>query len=362
MGIFRSIEKGDHEQVVFCEDARSGLRAIIAIHSTALGPGLGGIRMRPYPSEQAALADALRLGEAMTKKAAVAGLALGGAKSVIFGDPRHDKTPERLRAFARRVEALGGLYVGAEDMGIGARDIDVMKGATRWVVGGSTRNGGRGDPSPATARGVFEGIKVAVAEALGASDLKGVRIGVHGIGAVGCKLARLLAGAGARLTLGDAEPAKAACLAHELGAAWCAPDALLTEDLDVFAPCSVGGVLTQSAVRALRARVVAGAANNPLASPAVGRALHRRAILYAPDFVVNAGGLIHVGAEHYGEPAAETARRVLDVGCTLAEVFARAREWKMAPSDAAEEVARRRLAFAGDAAQDVLEGMRVAAS
>nr|WP_211112328.1 Glu/Leu/Phe/Val dehydrogenase dimerization domain-containing protein [Azospirillum soli] len=318
-----------HEQVVFCCDPASGLRAIIAIHDTTLGPSLGGCRMWPYASDWEALRDVLRLSRGMTYKSALAGLPLGGGKSVIIGNPRTDKSEALLRAMGRNVERLGGRYIVAEDSGTSVPDIKTMALETTHVSGiaekttdgGATRNG---DPSPATAYGVFVGMKAAVHHRLGRSDLEGLKVAIQGVGHVGAHLARHLRDAGARLWIADIDAERVRQVADTLGATPVRVDEVFDLDVDVFAPCALGAVLNDDTVARLSARVVAGAANNQLAGPRHGQALFDRGILYAPDYVINAGGVIDVYHERTGYDHARVMSQIEAIADTLTEIFARA--------------------------------------
>lgn len=331
-----------HERVVFAHDAASGLRAIIAVHDTTLGPALGGCRLRAYAGEAEALADVLRLAEGMTNKAALAGVPFGGGKMVVLASPE-EKTPALLRAIGRAVEGLGGRYVTGEDVGTTAEDMALIGEETRWVMGRPQSAGGAGDPSPSTALGCFVGIQAAVRRALGRASLEGLRVAVQGLGAVGLQLCRLLHAAGAELVVADLDPGRVARCRDELGAAAAAPEAILDAEAEVLAPCAFGGLVARDTVGRLKAKVVAGAANNQLATPEEGRALARRGILYAPDYVINAGGMIRLSAELTGEDAAAAVRRIHGIGETLERVFALAETAGLAPSDAADRLARERL-------------------
>jgi leucine dehydrogenase len=330
---------------------RSGLFVFVAVHSTARGPALGGCRMWGYDDSRAAMRDALRLSRAMTFKNAVADLPLGGGKGVIMMPAERDVSPARrrdaLRDFGDAVEALDGRYVTAEDVGTSARDMTVIAERTPNVTGLSRRRGGSGDPSPWTALGVHVAIEVSCAEAFGSPALRGRTIAVVGLGNVGGRLAIRLARAGAELLVADIDERKRA-LADELGASWTTADRALTAPVDVVAPCALGGVLDDETVPALRCRVVAGAANNQLADDRIADLLHERGILWAPDFVANAGGIVNIAVElepgGYDPPRARA--RVRGIGDTLAEVYANARAIGATPLTAAMELARRRLVVA----------------
>ena len=334
-----------YERALLCDDPRSGLRAAIVVHDTTLGPALGGCRMWRYAGEEEALADALRLARGMTRKAAVAGLPLGGGKAVIVGDPRRDKTPELFRAFGRAVERLGGAYVTGEDVGVSVEDMAWVREETRHVGGLAD---GSGDPSPVTARGVLHGVRAAMRRRFGAAGLDGAAVAVQGLGHVGYNLCRLLHAAGARLVVADIAPDAVARAVGEFGAAAVSPDAIFDAAVEVFAPCALGGAIDGGAAGRLKAGVVAGAANNQLADPEAGAALHRRGILYAPDYVINAGGLINVSwdilrpGEPYDRAAALAA--VAGIERRLDTIFDRAARRRASPERIADEMARERLA------------------
>ncbi|MDT3670632.1 MAG: Glu/Leu/Phe/Val dehydrogenase dimerization domain-containing protein [Aromatoleum sp.] len=348
MSVFSNRDFADHEQVVFCSDDRSGLKAIIAVHNSNLGPVLGGCRMWPYASEDEAVRDVLRLSRGMTYKSAIANLKLGGGKSVIIGNPRTDKTPELLKAFAQAVERLHGRYIAAEDSGTGVDDMKYMAQFTRHVSGVHDKpaeHGTRsGDPSPSTAYGVFVGIQAAVRERLLRDSLDGLRVAVQGLGHVGLDLARRLKGAGAELWVTDLQREPLLAAGKELGATVVAPDDIFGLDVDVFAPCAMGAVINDQTVPQLKAKIVAGAANNQLAEPRHGAVLMERGILYAPDYVINAGGIIDVYHERIGnfDPAA-LARHIEGIHDTLLEVFARARKEERPTGEVADAIAEERF-------------------
>lgn len=348
MHLFDHQDFDDHEQVVFCSDAESGLRAIIAIHDTTLGPALGGCRMWPYTSDAEAVRDVLRLSRGMSYKSALAGLPLGGGKSVIIGNPRADKSEALLRAMGRNVERLGGRYIVAEDSGTGVADIRTMGNETAHVSGvveKITADGGRrsGDPSPSTARGVFVGLTAAVRHRLGRADLDGVRVAIQGVGSVGGHLARMLSKAGARLWITDIDADHARKVAEATGATVVTTDAIFDQPVDVFAPCALGAALNDSTIPRLTASVVAGAANNQLAEARHGQALTDRGILYAPDYVINAGGVIDVCYERTGYDDARAQHHIDGIADTLAEIFARAEREGRPTAEVADAMARRRI-------------------
>lgn len=346
MTVFTHPEFDNHESIVHVHDRDAGLRAIIALHDTSLGPALGGTRMWPFADDAAALRDVLRLSRAMTYKAALAGVPHGGGKSVIIGDPRRDKTPRLVAAFARAVDSLGGRYIMAEDVGTSEADMDIARRHTRHVVGTSR---GLGDPSPATARGVLAGMRAALAHA-GVNRLAGVRVAVQGLGHVGARLCRLLHDEGARLVVADVNPDAVATVRDAFGAEVASPERIHEIAADVFAPCALGGVLNAETVPRLRAGIVAGAANNQLASPRDGEALAARGILYVPDYVLNAGGLIWVSAEHAGKGREEALRAVDGIAGTVTAILDKAAKGGTATVAVADGMARRVLAAAGQRA------------
>jgi leucine dehydrogenase len=337
----------DFEQVQFCRDRQTGLSTIIAIHDTSLGPAAGGCRMWPYTSESEALRDVLRLARGMSLKSAMAELPLGGGKSVILGDPRHQKSPELLRAFGRFVESLGGRYLVAEDVGITVRDVEVIAGETRYAAGLSRGAGSSGDPSPLTAQGVHAGIRAAVAHRLGREDLRGLRVAVQGVGAVGFALCRMLHAEGASLVVADVSCQAVARAVECFGARALAPDEIVAADVDVFAPCALGAVIDDTSLPRIRAVIVAGSANNQLAEARHGDALHARGILYAPDYVINAGGIVNVACELAGSyDPDEALELVARIGPRLSALFAEADAKGEPPSRVADRMARARLAAA----------------
>jgi len=341
MSVFTARDFDDHEQVVFCRDATSGLKAIIAIHNCRRGPALGGCRMWPYESEDEALRDVLRLSRGMTYKAAMADLPLGGGKSVVIGDPRHDKTQALLEALARAVDRLGGRYIVAEDSGTSVADMRLMHRITPHVAG--FMEGAGGDPSPATARGVFAGIRAAAEYRLGRGDLQGLRVALQGVGNVGLALARLLAEAGARLWITDLRHDLLARAASELHASAVAPEEIFGLEADVFAPCALGAVIDDRTLPLLQAKIVAGSANNQLAEARHDAELMARGILYAPDYVINAGGIIDIHYQRNGYDADAAARHVEGIHDKLMDVFARAREQQRPTGETADRMAEQRF-------------------
>ena len=321
MGVFEAIGADTHEEVVFGHDPVSGLKTIIAIHSTALGPALGGARFFAYADEEAALFDVLRLSKAMSHKAAAAGLDLGGGKAVIIGDPNEIKTERLLRAYARVVDSLGGRYITAEDVGTTTTDMAMIRRETEHVAGLPITHNGSGDPSPATARGVMAAIG-AVAERLwGNDDISGRHFAVQGVGKVGTSLVERLTKEGATVTVTDVNDAALAHVQREYDATVVAPSEIFDVECDVFAPCAMGGALNEQTIRRLRCEAVVGSANNQLATPLDAQRLMDRGITYAPDFVVNAGGIINIAQEAYGYDWQKAAAAVDGIAQNLAKVF-----------------------------------------
>ncbi|GIX47834.1 MAG: leucine dehydrogenase [Candidatus Tectimicrobiota bacterium] len=337
-----------YEKVVRGHDAASGLLAYISVHDTTLGPAVGGIRMWPYSSEEAAFADANRLARTMTYKSAVADTGLGGGKAVILGDPQRDKSPALLRAMGRFIAALGGLYIGAEDVGITAEDLVVVRQETRFVAGLPRHLGSSGNPAPFTALGVFLGMQVCLEWQLHTRDMAGVRVAVQGCGSVAQHLCRHLHAAGARLIVTDIIAARAQRLAAQYGARLVAPEAIYDVECEIFAPCALGGVINDDTLPRLRCQIVAGCANNPCLTPEHGEQLAARGILYAPDFVINAGGILNISVElePEGYREARALAKVQHVPEALRAVFALAREAGLSPARAALELAEQKLAAA----------------
>ncbi len=343
MDIFGMPDFDDHELVVFGRDAKTGLRSIIAVHSTALGPAAGGCRMWPYGSTVEAITDVLRLSRGMSYKNALAGLPFGGGKAVIIGDSRTAKTPELLDAYGRFLDSLGGRYVTAEDVGTTITDMEQVARRTRYVSGVG-RAGAGGDPGPRTALGVYLGIRAAVRFRLGRSDLKGLTVAVQGVGGVGYHLCRLLAAEGVRLRVADIRPAAVERVRDELGATSVAPESVLLEDVDVFAPCALGAILNSQTIPLLRARIVAGAANNQLADDKDGHALQLAGVTYAPDYVINAGGIISVAREYLGDATeSQVTAEIHGIPARLTEIFERARRERQPTSSIADAMARERM-------------------
>ncbi|MBZ0217636.1 MAG: leucine dehydrogenase [Fimbriimonadaceae bacterium] len=339
--VFENSDFRNHEQIIHCFDGATGLKAIIAIHSTILGPSLGGTRMWKYASEADALRDVLRLSRGMTYKNAISGLDLGGGKAVIIGDSMTTKTPELILAFARFVDRLGGNYITAEDVGISLADVELMATEIDHVRG--TRASGLGDPSPYTAYGVFAGIKAAARAALGSDDLNGIHVCVQGIGQVGMSLARFLHAAGAKLTVADINTSAIDRAIEEFGALGVSPEEAHRVDCDIYAPCALGGALNETTIPEIRAKAVAGSANNQLQRPADGEKLRARGILYAPDYVINAGGVISIADVSAAPTEDRMYARVGRIDDVLTGIFARAAAEDKPPEAIADKMAEERI-------------------
>jgi valine dehydrogenase (NAD+) len=337
-----------HEQVVFCNDPQTGLRAIIAIYSTALGPALGGTRFYPYASEEDALADVLNLARAMAYKAACAGLDLGGGKAVIIGDPATDKTEPLLRSYGRFVQAVGGRYYTACDVGTYVEDMDVIARECSFVTGRSPAHGGAGDSSILTAYGVFQGMRAAAEVAWGSPTMRGRRVGIAGVGKVGHHLVEHLLADGASVVVADVSREavdRVRAVRPEVDAV--DPGALIDQAMDVYAPCALGGALSDDTVPRLDAQIVCGAANNQLAHAGIEKLLEDRGILYAPDYVVNSGGLIQVADEIEGYSEARARAKATEIYDTTRRIFSLAAAEGVPPSVAADRLAERRMGQVG---------------
>ncbi len=348
MGVFDHVEFDNHESVHYCHDADTGLRAIVAVHSTALGPGAGGTRRWVYSNDEDALTDVLRLSRGMTYKNAVAGLTLGGGKAVILASDDAPKSPELFRAFGRFINSLSGRYVTAEDVGCSVDDMRSVREETKFVTGlPQSGNDAGGDPSPWTALGCFEGIQAAAEARLGTDSLKGLRVAVQGVGHVGFYLCKLLHEAGAELFVSDVNKEHLRITLEAVPATVVAPKELLFADVDVLAPCALGNILTSTTIPKLKAKIIAGGANNQLSTPADGMLLAERDILYAPDYVINAGGIINVAAEYFGNSSADDVRA--DVGRIkdrLKNIFEQAKQSGRPTNELADELARSLVAAA----------------
>jgi leucine dehydrogenase len=346
MDVFGRLDAYDYGEVHFKLDKATGLKAIVAIHDTRLGPSLGGCRFIHYDSDDNALLDALRLARGMTYKAALAGLPHGGGKSVIVRPRQHFDRVALFRAFGKFVDDLRGHYVAAEDSGTGLEDMEVVRSVTKWVTGVDPSRGGSGDPSPFTALGVRRGIEACVEKKLGKTSLKGVHVAVQGVGHVGYHLCKELHANGASMTVADVDPLKAERAHREFGATVVPLDAIFDVACDVFAPCALGSALNDTTIQRLKARIVAGAANNQLAVPRNGDDLHERGILYAPDYAINAGGLINVAQEVIGYDEAKARAKTLLIHDTIAEIIARSEQLKAPTYKVADMLVEERLAAA----------------
>lgn len=348
MDLFKTMEEQDVEQVVFCQDKASGLKAIIVIDDTTLGPALGGTRMWPYNSEEEALEDAVRLAKGMTYKNAAAGLNLGGGKAVIIGDPKKDKTEAMFRAFGRYVEGLNGRYITAEDVGTTEQDMDYIYLETDYVTGTSTVDGTSGNPSPVTAFGVYRGIKATANEAFGTPSLKGRTIAVQGVGQVAYRLCEHLHEEGAKLIVTDIDREAVQRAVDNFGATAVGPDEIYDVEADIFAPCALGAVINDDTLGRLKVKAVAGSANNQLAEPRHGHALREKGIVYAPDYVINSGGVINVADEMIGYNRERALNKVNHIYDVLEEIFEISRTHNIPSHLAANQLAENRIQLIRD--------------
>ncbi len=347
-GYFEIFGERDHEQVVFCSDKASGLKAIIAIHNTTLGPALGGARMWTYANDNLAVNDVLRLSRGMTYKAAAAGLNLGGGKAVIIGDPRTQKTEQLFRAFGRFIEGLGGRYITAEDVGTSVNDMVHIFHETKYVTGIPFELGGSGDPSPVTAYGSFCGIKACANVLYGNDSLDGKRVVIQGAGHVASGLAKYLTDSGAKVFITDIYAEKAQQVAKDSGATVFAPEDVFDMDCDIFSPAALGGVINDQTIGKLKCKIVAGPANNQLADEEKhSKTLADMGILYAPDYVINAGGLINVASELEGYSQPRALKQAENIYNTLKKILLRSKELGITTNEAANHVVEERLAAIG---------------
>ena len=339
------LDVAGYERVARCRDVATGLHAIVAIHSTVLGPALGGTRFHRYDDADEALTDVLRLARGMSYKAAIAGLELGGGKAVILGDPDAARTDELILAYGRFVDLLGGAYVTAEDVGTTQADMDLIRSVTPHVTGVSEHLGGSGDPSPATAVGVMHAMRAAVAHRFGTDDLVGLHVAISGVGKVGGALVPHLLEAGARVTIADLDDGRSAeVAATSPGVEVVSPAGVHTVACDVLSPCALGGTLNAGTIPELRCAIVCGSANNQLLEPADGDRLAAAGILYVPDYVANAGGIINIAEEVHGYDARRAAERITAIRTTTAEVLELAEASGTTPAEAADRLAERRIA------------------
>ena len=343
MGIFDKMAEMGHEQLVFCYDKTTGLRMIIGVHDTTLGPALGGCRMWPYESEEAAIEDVMRLSRGMTYKNSAMGLKLGGGKTVVLEHKHGEKNEMVMRAIGRFVDTLGGRYITAEDVGTSVPDMAIAAEESRFVAGLPEASG---DPSAATAMGVYASLQAALQEAFGSSEVRGRRIAVQGLGHVGMILCQLLKDDGASLVVTDIDAAKVEEAVRRWGATAVQADAVYDQDCDVYMPCALGATLNDDTIPRLKVKAVVGSANNQLKEPRHGRMLHDRGIVYAPDFVVNGGGVINVAEELHpdGYHAERAKKRVEAIGERMREIFRIARDQGILPHEAADHMAEARIA------------------
>ncbi len=344
MEIFKYLETYDYEQVVFCQDKASGLKAIIAIHDTTLGPALGGTRMWTYESEEAAIEDALRLAKGMTYKNAAAGLNLGGGKTVIIGDPRKDKNEAMFRAFGRYIQGLNGRYITAEDVGTTVADMDLIHEETDYVTGISPSFGSSGNPSPVTAFGVYRGMKAAAKEAFGTDSLEGKKIAIQGVGNVAYSLCEYLHEEGAQLIVTDINKEAVQRAVEAFGATAVDPDDIYGVECDIYAPCALGATINDKTIPLLKARVIAGSANNQLKETRHGDLIHELGIVYAPDYVINSGGVINVADELYGYNYDRAMKKVEGLYDNIAKVIEISKRDGIPTYLAADRLAEERIA------------------
>ncbi|ANX12826.1 leucine dehydrogenase [Fictibacillus arsenicus] len=343
MEIFKYMETYDYEQMVICQDKQSGLKAIICIHDTTLGPALGGTRMWTYDSEDAAIEDALRLARGMTYKNAAAGLNLGGGKTVIIGDPKKDKNEEMFRAFGRYIQGLNGRYITAEDVGTTVEDMDLIYQETPFVTGVSPAFGSSGNPSPVTAYGVYRGMKAAAMEAFGTDSLEGKVIAVQGVGHVAYTLCKHLHEEGASLIVTDINKEAVQRAVEDFGAKAVDIDDIYSVDCDIFAPCALGAIINDDTISKIKAKVIAGAANNQLKETRHGDALHEMGIVYAPDYVINAGGVINVADELNGYNRERAIKKVETIYDNIASVIEISKRDNIPTYLAADRLAEERI-------------------
>lgn len=343
MNVFSGMIAHDYEQVIFCQDRTSGLKAVIAIHDTTLGPALGGTRMWNYETEEAAVEDVLRLSRGMTYKNAAAGLNLGGGKAVIIGDARTDKNPEMFRAFGRYIQGLNGRYITAEDVGTTVEDMDIIHQETDYVTGISQAFGASGNPSPVTAYGVYVGMKAAAKAGLGTESLSGKTIAVQGVGNVAYHLCKHLHEEGVQLIVTDIHQPSVKRAVDEFGARAVDPTEILQVDCDILAPCALGGVLNEDTLPMIKAKVIAGAANNQLNTNEDGERLQQMGIAYAPDYVINAGGVMNVADELNGYNRERAFKKVETIFDNVSRVFEIAKTEQIATYRAADRMAEERI-------------------
>ncbi|MBM7607169.1 leucine dehydrogenase [Lysinibacillus composti] len=344
MELFKYMEKYDYEQLVFCQDKASGLKAIIAIHDTTLGPALGGARMWTYANEDLAIEDALRLARGMTYKNAAAGLNLGGGKTVIIGDPFKDKNEAMFRALGRFIQGLNGRYITAEDVGTTVTDMDIIHEETNYVTGISPTFGSSGNPSPVTAYGVYLGMKAAAKEAFGDDSLRDRKIAIQGLGNVAYTLCEYLYKEGAKLVVTDINKKAVERVVKDFEAMAVDPNEIYQQDVDIFSPCALGAIINDETIPQLKAKVIAGSANNQLKESRHGDMIHELGIVYAPDYVINAGGVINVADELYGYNRERAMKRVETIYDSIAKIFDISKDEKIPTYLAANRLAEQRIA------------------
>jgi len=343
MDIFRYMEEFDYEELHFVQDKNSGLKAIIAIHDTTLGPALGGTRMWTYASEEAAIIDALRLAKGMTYKNAASGLNLGGGKAVIIGDPKSEKSEEKFRAYGRFIQGLNGRYITAEDVGTTVEDMDIIYQETEFVTGVSQAFGSSGNPSPATAYGIYRGMKAAVSEYFGNDSLEGKVVAIQGAGNVSYHLCRFLSEEGAKLIVTDINKAAVERVQDDFGAEAVDPADIYSVQCDVFSPCALGAILNDETIPQLKAKVIAGSANNQLKENRHGDLLHELGIIYAPDYVINAGGVINVADELYGYNKERAYKKIEQIYNSIKKIFEISKREQIPSYLAADRMAEERI-------------------
>ena len=347
MSVFSMRDFANHEQVVFCSDDKSGLKAIIAVHNSSLGPALGGCRMWPYASEEEAVRDVLRLSRGMTYKAAVAGLNLGGGKAVIIGDPNTDKSEALFRAFGRYIASLNGRYITAEDVGVDVNDMEFVLKETEYVTGVHQVHGGSGDPSPFTAYGTLQGLLASLSRQFGNEDVGKYSYAVQGVGHVGFEYVKLLREAGAKVFVTDINEQAVQRCVDDYGCEAVGLDDIYDCDVDVYSPCALGGTINEGTLDRIKAKVICGAANNQLATDEIGDELTRRGVLYAPDYAVNAGGLMNVSIEFDGYNRERAMRMMRGIYYNVGKIFQIADRDSIPTYKAADRMAEERIALMG---------------
>ena len=341
--IFESISKTNHEEVVFCHNKDAGLKAIIAIHNSVLGPALGGLRMWPYATEQDALSDVLRLSRGMTYKAAVSGLNLGGGKAVIIGDPSKDKSEALFRAFGRFVNSLNGRYITAEDVGIDVNDMEYVYRETEFVTGVHQVHGGSGDPSPFTAFGTLQGLMASLQTQFGNEDVGNYSYAVQGVGHVGMEYVKLLSERGAKIFVTDINKELVQRAVDDFGAEAVSADDIYDVNVDIYSPCALGGTVNEQTLERLKCKIICGAANNQLATNEIGDEVQKRGILYAPDYAVNAGGLMNVSLEIDGYNRERAMRMLRTIYFNLGRIFEISKRDNIPTYMAADRMAEERI-------------------